>query len=73
MVKLIPLPSYIKLISEFQLSVPDTLITFRIPFSCCNYLTNHPIVRMMKLANEDQLFLSTYTYTIKCIKQQHIQ
>ncbi|XP_025405375.1 uncharacterized protein LOC112679698 [Sipha flava] len=32
---------------------------FQILFSRCNYLKNRPIVRMMKMANEDPLFLST--------------
>ncbi|KAF0745970.1 Uncharacterized protein FWK35_00017396 [Aphis craccivora] len=35
---------------------------FQIPFSRCNYLTNRPIVRMMKLAIEDPLFLTLCYY-----------
>jgi len=41
--------------------LPRYSIPFRIPFSSFSYLINRPIVRMMKLANEDPLFLNSYT------------
>jgi len=51
------------LLSKLHFRVPSFFsrysFPFRIPFSRSSYLSNRPIVRMMKLANEDPLFLST--------------
>lgn len=50
------------LLSKVNIRVPAycsrSSFPFHISFSRCNYLTNRPIVRMMKLANEDLQFLS---------------
>lgn len=51
------------LLSKVNFRVPTFYsrfsVPFRVPFSRSNYLSNCPTVRMMKLANEDPLFLSS--------------
>jgi len=56
------------LLSKVNIRVPAycsrSSFPFHIPFSRCNYLSNRPIVRMMKLANEDPQFLSIYSLLV---------